>query len=361
MAARWGYFEDSVRLAAALRPALAARGVPVPIYVDNGSAFVDAALKRAAARLGIKITHSAPGRPQGRGKIERFFGVVRGQFLVEIGDGARRQGPGGAEPAVHRLVRDGSTTPGRTARPGSRRSDRWLAGGPFPIPSPARLREAFLWSEHRLVRKDATIQLFGGVYETDPELAGRKVECVFDPFDLTVVEIRWNGSPTGPGWPPRSRSAATPIPKAKPRTPARAAAGDRHRLHRHHRRRARRPPPAATVSATTPSPAARARTARTAASRRASDRRSRRQSGPPRSAPIIGLVRAADRAGPALAPPRPPPTSPPRPPARTDRRRARRPADGHSRDIDRRPARPPPAPATRPTPPPCWPRPAPPP
>ena len=28
MAARWGYFEDSVRLAAALRPALAARGVP---------------------------------------------------------------------------------------------------------------------------------------------------------------------------------------------------------------------------------------------------------------------------------------------------------------------------------------------
>src|SRR6266571_4488178 len=87
VAARWGYFEDSVRLAAALRPALAARGVPESVYVDNGSAFVDAALKRAAARLGIKITHSAPGRPQGRGKIERFFGVVRGQFLVEIGDG----------------------------------------------------------------------------------------------------------------------------------------------------------------------------------------------------------------------------------------------------------------------------------
>ena len=55
---------------------------------DNGSAFVDAALTRAAARLGIKITHSTPGRPQGRGKIERFFGVVRQEFLVEIGDGS---------------------------------------------------------------------------------------------------------------------------------------------------------------------------------------------------------------------------------------------------------------------------------
>jgi putative transposase len=34
MAARWGYFEDTVRLAAALRPALAARGVPESVYVD---------------------------------------------------------------------------------------------------------------------------------------------------------------------------------------------------------------------------------------------------------------------------------------------------------------------------------------
>jgi putative transposase len=34
MAARWGYFEDTVRLAAALCPALAARGVPGAIYVD---------------------------------------------------------------------------------------------------------------------------------------------------------------------------------------------------------------------------------------------------------------------------------------------------------------------------------------
>jgi putative transposase len=63
MAARWGYFEDTIRLAAALRPALAARGVPESIYVDNGSAFCDSAIRRAAARLGIKITHSAPGKP----------------------------------------------------------------------------------------------------------------------------------------------------------------------------------------------------------------------------------------------------------------------------------------------------------
>ena len=178
---------------------------------------MDAALKRAAARLGIKITHSAPGRPQGRGKIERFFGVVREQFLVEIGDGAgvkdlaelNRLFTAWYETVYH------ARPHGETGQPPM---DRWLAGAPFPTPSPAQLREAFLWAEHRMVRKDATIKLFGGVYETDPALAGRKVECVFDPFDLTVVEVRWNGTPYGLAVP--QHIGRHSHPKAKPETPA---------------------------------------------------------------------------------------------------------------------------------------------
>jgi len=217
MAARRGYFEDSVRLAAALRPALAARGVPGAIYADNGSAFVDAALTRAAARLGIKITHSAPGRPQGRGKIERFSGVVRQEFLAEIGDGSsvtdlaqlNKLFTAWYETACH------ARPHGETGQPPV---ERWLAGAPFPTPSPERLREAFLWSELRTVAKTATIKLFGGVYQTDPVLAGRRVECVFDPFDLTRVEVRWNGRPSGLATPHQvSRHSH---PKAKPETPA---------------------------------------------------------------------------------------------------------------------------------------------
>jgi putative transposase len=217
MAARRGYFEDSVRLAAALRPALAARGVPEAIYVDNGSAFVDAALTRAAARLGIKITHSAPGRPQGRGKIERFSGVVREQFLAEIGDGSST----GDLAQLNKLFTAWYETVYHT-RPhgetGQPPIQRWLAGAPFPTPSPARLREAFLWAEYRVVRKDATIKLSGGAYETDPVPAGRRVECVFDPFDLAVVEVRWNGRPYGLARPQQIRRHSHP--RAKPETPA---------------------------------------------------------------------------------------------------------------------------------------------
>jgi sulfatase modifying factor 1 len=74
---------------------------------------------------------------------------------------------------------------------------RWLAGAPFAQPTPAQLREAFLWAQDRLVRKTATVSLFGNAYEVDPFLVGRRVELVFDPFDLTHIEVRHNGKPVG--------------------------------------------------------------------------------------------------------------------------------------------------------------------
>jgi putative transposase len=200
MGARWAFHEDVVRLAAALRPALAARGVPEHVYVDNGSAFVDAWLLRACAVLGIKLVHSRPGRPQGRGKIERFFRTVRDQFLVEIA------GPGGTavadvaelnrlfsawvQASYHRAVHSETGGPPLA---------RWAKGvpEPLPLPSPAQLREAFLWAERRTVKKTATVSLHGNTYQVDPSLVRCVVELVFDPFDLDTIEVRHKGQSAG--------------------------------------------------------------------------------------------------------------------------------------------------------------------
>ena len=76
--------EDTLGLFAALRRAIEAHGAPKIFYVDNGSPYVPRQLLHALATLGIKITHSRPRRPQGRGKVERLFETVRAQFLVEV-------------------------------------------------------------------------------------------------------------------------------------------------------------------------------------------------------------------------------------------------------------------------------------
>jgi putative transposase len=225
---RFGFAEDTVRLAAALRPALGSRGVPDAVYVDNGSAFVDAWLLRACATLGIRLIHSAPGRPQGRGKIERFFRTVREQFLVEItGETTSTDGrdQGGrhrvadlaelnrlftawVETIYHRRVHSETGHPPLA---------RWHVGGPFPLPTPAALAEAFLWETQRTVTKTALVSLQGNTYQVDPLLVGRRVELVFDPFDLTTVAVRVRGVPAGTAIPHRiGRHSHV---KARPETP----------------------------------------------------------------------------------------------------------------------------------------------
>ena len=203
MGARWAFHEDVVRLAAALRPALATRGVPEWVYVDNGSAFVDAWLLRACAVLGIKLVHSRPRRPQGRGKVERFFRTVRDQFLVEITGDDRQAGTRAADLAeLNRLFSAWvAVSYHRTvhSETGQAPLARWAAGvpDPLPLPSPAQLHEAFLWSERRTVRKTATVSLHGNLYQVDASLVRCVVELVFDPFDLTDIDVRHKGRPAG--------------------------------------------------------------------------------------------------------------------------------------------------------------------
>ncbi len=221
-AARWAFAEDAVRLSAALRPALSAHGVPEAIYVDNGSAFVDSSLARICARLGIKLIHSRPYRPQGRGKIERFFNTVTSQFLGEITVTDTGGTTAGTTTQAHQRARPdlkgpAAGTAGKDATgtaissmeelnalftswvamvyhravhssTGMTPLARWDAGWEHRSPDrrePDVIAEAFRWSAHRKVTKTATVSLQGNTYQVDPLLAGTTIELVYDPFDLS--------------------------------------------------------------------------------------------------------------------------------------------------------------------------------
>jgi putative transposase len=192
---RWARREDTVRLEAALRTGLSSRGVPATVYLDNGSAMVDKQLLRACACLGIRLVHSRPGQPAGRGKIERFFRTVRDQFLVEIGSGRELDDMAQLNSLFTAWV---ETVYHRRVHSETEQSpiERWSTGQPT-LPTPAQLREAFLWSEHRTVTKTATVNLHGNHYQVDAALVGRKVELVFDPYDLTRIEVRFQHRPMG--------------------------------------------------------------------------------------------------------------------------------------------------------------------
>jgi transposase InsO family protein len=68
-----------------LRQAVATRGIPTSQYSDNGKIYRLPQLARIAAGLGILMVHTPPYyQPEGRGKIERWFGSVRQQFLGNL-------------------------------------------------------------------------------------------------------------------------------------------------------------------------------------------------------------------------------------------------------------------------------------
>lgn len=196
----WTFAEDTVRLESALRPGLGARGVPRAVLVDNGSAFVSAPFLRACAVLGVRLIHARPRAATTKGKIERFFRTVRSQFVVEVdargvADLAELNTlfTAWVEVVYHRRVH---------SETGEAPLERFMGAGPPALPSPEQLHEAFLWSETRTVTKTATVSLHGNSFEVDAALVGRRAELIFDPFDLTAIEVRFEG---------RSMGAAIPV------------------------------------------------------------------------------------------------------------------------------------------------------
>ncbi len=175
---------DAVRFAGVLRGAITRHGIPKILYCDNGSCFADESLARTCAVLGAKLVHSQPGRPMGRGKVERVLETIQQQFLVEVtGDDAH--------PARHQVS---------SLEELNDLLDRWVRTvyhAQVHSETAVLLREAFQWSAVRLVRKTATVALEGNVYSVDPFLVGRKVELVFDPFDLTGITVYWGGRKVG--------------------------------------------------------------------------------------------------------------------------------------------------------------------
>jgi len=193
---------DAVRFAGVLRSAVARYGIPATLYADNGGCFTDASLARTCAVLGIKLTHSQPGRPAGRGKIEKVFQTIQQQFLVEVttgtGDPARH--PVASLDELNSLLDHWVRTVYHQrshSETGQAPQARFDAAGPAALPDQGLLRDAFAWSAVRLVRKTATVELEGNTYSVDPFLVGRMVELIFDPFDMTRLAVWWAGRKVG--------------------------------------------------------------------------------------------------------------------------------------------------------------------
>ena len=215
------YFEQHLRsLKDCLKQAFIKRGLPKRLYFDNGRIFKSRMILGLVARLGIHLIHSRPYRPQGRAKIERFFGTVRSQFL-------KRLDVNSLENLAHlnRLFNawvegDYHIRPHRGLE-GKSPFDQWIAasGSIRPLSCDLDLDDLFLETTTRRIAKDGTFTLKGAVFEARPSLIGQRVEVRFDPFDLRRVLVCPNHESVMEAFPLDPRANRT-VRRDNPESPA---------------------------------------------------------------------------------------------------------------------------------------------
>jgi putative transposase len=178
-----------------LRRAVTRRGLPEVFYCDNGAPFSNAWLARTCAVLGIRLVHSRPYSPEGRGKQERLNRYIREAFLAE----AAHHGIESLDQLNDLFAAWAAQVANRRvhAETGQAPIERFEGGGPPRRADPSLLREAFRWSVMRKVTRTATVPLEGNAYAVDPALTGRRVELRYDPEDLSRLEVFLDGRPAG--------------------------------------------------------------------------------------------------------------------------------------------------------------------
>jgi putative transposase len=178
-----------------LRRAITHRGVPSVLYADNGAPFANAWLARTCALLGVRLVHSRPYAPQGRGKQERANSYIREAFLAE----ATHVGIASLDELNDRFTAWAEQVANRRVHAETHETPigRFERGGPHRGADPDRLVEAFRWAVTRKVTRTATVPLEGNAYGVDPALVGRRVELRYDPEDLARIDVYYDGRPAG--------------------------------------------------------------------------------------------------------------------------------------------------------------------
>lgn len=189
------YFDEKLpNLVDAFSKAMLKRGKPNQLLLDNGSNYRSLLIEGMCAQLEIELSFCKPRRPQGKGKIERWFKSLKESWLDEASragivslDELNRQLHSWIEHEYHtRIHSEISSTPlERWNRDESR--TRYVCAD--------EIRRALMIRERRRVHPaTSTVVLDGEDYQVSPSYAGESVEVRWHPDRIDEVEIWHDGT-----------------------------------------------------------------------------------------------------------------------------------------------------------------------
>lgn len=184
---------DQIIVEECLRQSLMKFGQPEAVFFDNGRQYRTKWMKRACAKLGIRLLFAQPYSPESTGKVEIFNKSVR-TFLDE----AALEKPKTLN-QLNRLFwvwleecyqnKPHSGLRNNSSPVNAFHSDKKA----LKFIDLEILTNAFLHCEERKVDKAGCISFQGEKYEVGVSFVGSKVDVIYDPADIRQLTIEYEG------------------------------------------------------------------------------------------------------------------------------------------------------------------------
>lgn len=184
---------DQVIVEDCFRKAIQKNGIPESVYFDNGKQYRTKWMTRACSKMGIRLLYAKPYSPESTGKPERINRVVD-SFLAE----AALEKPQTLE-KLNELFwvwmeecyqnKPHSALDRNQSPQTVYRSDK----KPLKFIDMDVVADAFLHCEGRKVDKAGCISFEGRKYEVGLTLIGCRVNVIYDPADITEINIEYEG------------------------------------------------------------------------------------------------------------------------------------------------------------------------
>ncbi len=174
-------------------------GLPDVLYVDHGSDFTSDHLTRTMIDLHIRLIYSTVARPQGRGKVERFFGTINTELLAtlpgHLTPGNRNPVPQLTVTELDHAIKEFITEYNNRLHQeiGASPRDAWIGDGWLPrMPNSLEQLDGFLLhvAKPRIVQRDGI--RFQGQRYISPTLApytGKRITIRYDPRDISEIRV----------------------------------------------------------------------------------------------------------------------------------------------------------------------------
>ncbi len=167
------------------KEAVAKRGLPRRLYLDNGPAFRSHQLRLCLASLGVDLVHCKAYVPQGKGKIERWFRTCRQRFLPLLKSSLTLEG-------INKKLDEWLRSDYQSKVHDSTKQnplERFVKKIELIRRAPGNLNDYFRTKITRQVGNDRTVRVGGKLFEAPALLTGKSVSLCVDVQKEGAIEV----------------------------------------------------------------------------------------------------------------------------------------------------------------------------